>query len=88
MDGLALHEVNISVSSSSKLAGHSRDDYADSSIVPASAQKAEWEPRPTPYPLLTCYFFFFFLLNIRKYEELHLEQADQFYPLAYYDDYS
>lgn len=73
MDGLALHEVNISVSSSSKLAGHSRDDYADSSIGPASAQRAEWEPRPTPYPPLTCYFF---SQSIRKYEELHLEQAD------------
>lgn len=43
MDGLRLHEVNTSISGSGKLARHSRDGYSDSSIVPASGQRAEWK---------------------------------------------
>lgn len=66
MDGLALHEVNTSISSSGKLAGHSRDGYSDSSIVQASTLPGGLNGRkcrpPPPYLLL----FFFFLSKVQE----------------------
>lgn len=86
MDGLALYEVNTSVSGSGKLAGHSRDDYYDSSIVLASIQRAEREPRPTAtYPLTTTYLLLF-LQSVTKCEELHPKWAYWFYLSGYYYD--
>lgn len=66
MDGLALHKVNTSLSSSGKLAGHSGDDYSDSSIVPASAQSAEWK-EAQDFPSLPATFFF--LQSVKKVRE-------------------